>query len=350
MGAEEQLRNKLGHLLAIHYSTTGRDRPSPMITGIVVKEYASSQEWELTFEALKSEEEILKRFATLLSDKENYAIAGWNLRNEALGATPVVYGIEHIRDRMKKAGLGLPAVLGAPPIDVAAVVMSKYGPEYIKNPRLKNIARANRFSTRGFVDGSEEPGLFSQRKYSKLSKSTRCKVLVVEAVIQHLLDNTLILTPASLLAQIEAHPFGLFLQFEASTVIYSYIGSIIYSLWRPMNLSLPLEFIYASTALTSLLLLFDDLFTAIRTRDMGQLAQRSFQILSEGGILFAALISSLALFPHTIVQVDLTSLNFETKLAIGLASLAPVFITVRPLRNVIHVTEGAIRRIWNELT
>jgi hypothetical protein len=337
---EGALRDKIGRLLVFHYSTTGHFENPQGITGIVVREYATDEVWSFSFARLHSEKGILTEFVQLLQGKKGYALAGWNW-----GGT--VYGIAHVQERLEANGLE-PKVLERTAIDIAKVVKAKYGESYVKDPKLKNLAKANRIPLLGFVDGRTEPSLFVKKKFVRLERSTKKKVEILSSVIKRLLDNSLTLTPANIFVLVENHPFGIFLQFEALIVIYSYIATIILSLMTPVVFSLPLEFIYASIAMSSSLLVFNDLLLALRTGDIGRLIQSSWVLLLEIVVLVISLIPALELFPKVVARIDLTSLNLESKIAIALASLAPIFVTIRPFRNVSAVVAGTLKGIWRE--
>lgn len=102
----------------------------------------------------------------------NYGFKAIEHRFEVLGGTPVV-----IRDTDK--------------VDLARILIQKYGRTYIEHPRMETLIRYNGIKAKDYLKGAEEAEAFANKEYIKLHQSTLRKVDAFANILNMAIQGTL---------------------------------------------------------------------------------------------------------------------------------------------------------------
>jgi hypothetical protein len=119
-----------------------------------------------------------------LREHKDYKWVHWNIRD-------INYGFEPIENRFK--------ILGGEPfhlqdearIDVARVLIDKYGAQYVAHPRLGKLIEKNDISSKQFLSGDDEATAFDNNEYVRLHQSTLRKVNVIETILKRAAEGQL---------------------------------------------------------------------------------------------------------------------------------------------------------------
>jgi hypothetical protein len=102
----------------------------------------------------------------------NYGFAALEHRLRVLGGDPYV-----ISDERK--------------IDLARLLVSRYGTKYINHPRLQQLMAKNHIKPVDFLDGPGEAAAFDGKEYVKLHQSTLRKVDVLSNIVERTYNGSL---------------------------------------------------------------------------------------------------------------------------------------------------------------
>jgi hypothetical protein len=218
----EDLIDNPGHVLIIHYSCESfydiKEGKTPRITSIAIRYLKSAQtkifsihkiaehkniiftEIEHHYDVL--EKQMLVEYFDFLKEHKDYTWIHWNMRD-------INYGFEAIENRFRILG-GRPISLPDDSrIDVARVLIEKYGLQYIEHPRLGKLIARNDLSSKQLLSGDDEANAFKNKEYVKLHQSTLKKVGVIEAILKLSAEGEL-KTDASLRKIYGLTPQGIF--------------------------------------------------------------------------------------------------------------------------------------------
>ncbi|MFI3214605.1 MAG: hypothetical protein R3Y24_14900 [Eubacteriales bacterium] len=191
--------------LIIHYSCESFyniiDGHTPRITSIAVYSFHSAQ--TDSFSIHKSAEKkhlklneidnkydelefsMLKEFFNFVKEHKNFIWIHWNMRD-------INYGFQAIEHRFEVLG-GKPVhVENQNKIDLARLLISYYGVNYIGHPRMESLIELNHISAKDYLNGQAEADAFEKKDYINLHRSTLRKVDVFSNIINKVLNNTLI--------------------------------------------------------------------------------------------------------------------------------------------------------------
>ena len=190
--------------LLIHYSCENfydiKDGHTPRITSIAVYHYTSAQtesfsihkeaerkhvsddELELRYDDL--EKAMLANFFEYAREHQGYTWIHWNMRD-------INYGFKSIEHRYAVLGGNAYKILDSKKIDLARLLVQRYGANYIGHPRMEKILSLNNIKPKNYLNGVEEAEAFKKKEYVKLHMSTLSKVDAFEHVIKLAIDNKL---------------------------------------------------------------------------------------------------------------------------------------------------------------
>lgn len=198
------IARKIDAALVIHYSCESfYDRPegrTPRITSIAVRNLDSGQTVSFSIHKVAEqagvaandigeqydelEREMLKEFFEYAERKDGYLWLHWNMRD-------INYGFPAIEHRYRVLG-GKPFVVeDTKKVDVARLLVGKFGTGYIGHPRLKQLVEKNHITDRDMLDGPGEAEAFDQREFVRLHQSTLRKVDVMANIVGRALDGSL---------------------------------------------------------------------------------------------------------------------------------------------------------------
>jgi hypothetical protein len=192
------------HYIIIHYSCESfYDRPdgsSPRITSIAVRNLYSAQTTSFSIHQIaeinavtpscipenydRLEKTMLDNFYDYARRHEGHKWLHWNMRD-------INYGFPAIAHRYSVLGGNPETISEDKLIDLARLIISIYGPAYIKHPRLQNLIAKNGISDRDLLNGEDEAAAFEKGEYVKLHQSTLRKVDIMSSIIGRIADNSL---------------------------------------------------------------------------------------------------------------------------------------------------------------
>lgn len=203
-GIIEELVDKPDHVLIIHYSCESffeiKDGRTPRITSIAVRYLKSAQtksfsihkvaelqkipfsEIEKHYDEL--ERQMLNEYFEFVREHKNFKWVHWNMRD-------INYGFEAIENRFRILGGEPFHLIDENRIDIARVLIDKYGPQYAGHPRLIKIIEKNYISSKQFLSGDDEARAFDNKEYVKLHQSTLRKVDVIETILKRSAEGQL---------------------------------------------------------------------------------------------------------------------------------------------------------------
>lgn len=190
--------------LIIHYSCESfydiKEGKTPRITSIAVRflETAQSESFSIHKIAEKDkitldkidecydclEKKMLREFFDFVKEHKGYKWLHWNMRD-------INYGFKAIEYRYEVLG-GKPTVIqDGDKIDVARILIDKYGVAYIGHPRMESLLAKNKIVPKDYLNGAQEATAFENKEYIKLHQSTLRKVDVIANIIDRACENTL---------------------------------------------------------------------------------------------------------------------------------------------------------------
>jgi len=193
------------HALVIHYSCENFDgdneNRTPRIASVAIRFLSNSSTKSFAIHLVAEqlgipymdimekydeiEKRMLKDFFEFVKKHENDNWVHWNMRNAK-------YGFEVIERRYQVLG-GKPYSLNDnKKCDLSALLIEKYGDQYIGHPRLEKLLEKNDISTKNFLPGEREAIEFEKNEYSKIHQSTLRKVDGIEAILCKTAENKLI--------------------------------------------------------------------------------------------------------------------------------------------------------------
>jgi hypothetical protein len=127
---------------------------------------------------------MLSEYFEFLKEHKDYTWVHWNMRD-------INYGFEAIENRFRILD-GEPFVLpNDKKIDIARVLIDKYGVQYIGHPRIVKLIEKNSISSKQFLNGDDEAKAFDNKEYVKLHQSTLKKVDIIETILKRSAEGEL---------------------------------------------------------------------------------------------------------------------------------------------------------------
>lgn len=189
----------------IHYSCESfydiKDGRTPRITSIAVKNMGTGQSISFSIHKIAEiekvdlecidqnydllEKKMLEEYFKFISDNSECTWIHWNMRD-------INFGFLAIEHRYKVLG-GNPnyIIKNKNKIDLARLLTSLYGLNYIDHPRLEKLVDKNNITKTDFLKGKEEAEAFDNKEYIKLHRSTLRKVDIFESIITRLTTDSL---------------------------------------------------------------------------------------------------------------------------------------------------------------
>ncbi|WP_153800565.1 hypothetical protein [Foetidibacter luteolus] len=200
----EELHDNPQHVLIIHYSCESfydiKEGRTPRITSIAIRYLRSAQTksfsihkvaeiQNLTLAEIEAhyntlEKQMLTEYFDFLKEHKDYKWVHWNMRD-------INYGFEALENRFIVLG-GQPFQLNDDnKIDMARVLIDKYGNQYIGHPRLTQLIEKNDISAKNLLSGDAEAKAFDNKEYVKLHQSTLRKVDVMDSILKRTAEGDL---------------------------------------------------------------------------------------------------------------------------------------------------------------
>lgn len=191
--------------LIIHYSCESfydiTDGHTPRITSIAIYSYDTAQtdsfsihktaeKMHISISDIETKYDILEKnmlseYFDFVKEHRSYKWIHWNMRD-------INYGFKAIEHRYEVLG-GKKTVLidDVNKIDLARLLIQKYGVHYIGHPRMEKLLSLNKITAKDYLKGAEEAESFSKKEYIKLHQSTLGKVDVFANIINRCIQGTL---------------------------------------------------------------------------------------------------------------------------------------------------------------
>lgn len=108
----------------------------------------------------------------------------WNMRD-------INYGFKAIEHRFEVLG-GTPIIINdSDKIDLARLLIQKYGVNYTEHPRMETLITYNNIKAKDYLKGAEEAEAFAKKEYIRLHQSTLRKVDVFANILNRTIQGTL---------------------------------------------------------------------------------------------------------------------------------------------------------------
>jgi hypothetical protein len=182
----------------IHYSSQslydeGVEGFSPRITSIVVMHYSTRQTVSFALHAVAEqlkipkdqveshyddiERKLLEQFFSFLRDRREKYWVHWNMRN-------LTFGFEHLEHRYRVlCNSEPPNVPIEVRLDLSDILVKRFGSDYAKHPRMKNLMLLNGDLDMRFLEGARKAEAFLKKEFIRMHSSTICKVAFFRHVI-----------------------------------------------------------------------------------------------------------------------------------------------------------------------
>jgi REase_DpnII-MboI len=183
-------------VICVHYACENfyevTDRPVA-VTCVAVAEPVVGQ--ELTFsvanapaaeDVVEREKDLLKRFYEVLSASPDARIVHWNMHSSS-------YGFAAIASRYRYLlGQNPPAVIQEDRLyDLDSMIEARFGNDYAKHPKLRNISSLNNIYMPFFKTGKDEADAVKSANYGMIERSTSEKAHIISILLDRLLRGTL---------------------------------------------------------------------------------------------------------------------------------------------------------------
>ncbi|MEG2651617.1 MAG: hypothetical protein RSA63_12150, partial [Eubacterium sp.] len=241
--------NKKDYLL-IHYSCESfydkKDGYSPRITSIAIRKVDNGQTdlfaihkiaeiKHITFNEISNhydelEKEMLHTFFQFVSINKEKNWIHWNMRDTN-------YGFKALEHRARVLGIEPSKISDDHKIDLALLLMQRYGSQYEPNPRMQNLIEKNNIRPKDFLNGKDEATAFDNQDYIRLGMSAASKVDAFSSILNLSFDNKLLVDTKKLdiygmsirgfLAMVEDSPTLRIIKYILNLIIGGIVGAII---------------------------------------------------------------------------------------------------------------------------
>ena len=190
--------------LIIHYSCESfyniNDGRTPRVTSIAIRSFDTGQTDSFSIHKAAEKKHIdfhdihkdyddleyqmLTEYFEYIRVHKGYKWLHWNMRD-------INYGFKAIEHRFEVLN-GEPVIIqDGEKIDIARLLIEKYGVEYILHPRMQKLIELNNLQPKDFLTGTQEAFAFQNKEYIKLHQSTLRKVDVFADLLERTIQNTL---------------------------------------------------------------------------------------------------------------------------------------------------------------
>jgi hypothetical protein len=116
------------------------------------------------------ERALLERFYDFVRDRREKYWVHWNMRN-------LTYGFEHLEHHYRLlTGQEPPHIPVEVRLTLNDILKERYGPDYAKHPRMKNLMLLNGELDTRFLEGGQEAEAFKRLEFIRMNASTISKV------------------------------------------------------------------------------------------------------------------------------------------------------------------------------
>lgn len=182
---------------------------TPRITAIAIRSFESGQTYSFSMhqeaellnintEEIKQnydyiEFNMLKDFAAFLSKHNDKNWIHWNMRDGNYGFQAIEHRYRILKNKLdpKNKNIQMPIINDVNKYDLSLLLIHKYGPGYIGNPRIKKLMELNKMSPKDFLTGEQEAQAFNDGNFHILLMSTLSKVTLFSHFLQKAIDNDL---------------------------------------------------------------------------------------------------------------------------------------------------------------
>ncbi|TDX36946.1 hypothetical protein C7954_1462 [Halanaerobium congolense] len=240
------LINNDENVLIIHYSCESfyniKDGRTPRVTSIAIRFFESGQTKSFSIHKIAEREGIaldeiesdyddleykmLNEYFEFVKEHKNYNWIHWNMRD-------MNYGFEAIKNRFSVLDGEPVKIKESKKYDLARIMVSLYGLNYIGHPRLKKLVEKNGITKRDFLTGKREAECFESKEFVKLHQSTLRKVDIFQTIIERWANNSLE-TNSNIIDIYGLNPQGVFelvknhwLFYLISTIFFLFLGGLI---------------------------------------------------------------------------------------------------------------------------
>ncbi len=240
------LINNDDNILIIHYSCESfydiEDGRTPRVTSIAIRFFGSGQTKSFSIHKIAEREglalnkieshydnleyKMLNEYFEFVKEHKNFNWIHWNMRD-------INYGFEAIKNRFSVLGGDPVKINESKKFDLARIIVSLYGLNYIGHPRLKSLVEKNNITKRDFLTGKKEAECFENKEFVKLHQSTLRKVDIFQTIIERWANNSLKtnssifdiygLNPQSIFELVKSH----WLLYLIYTIITLFLGGLI---------------------------------------------------------------------------------------------------------------------------
>lgn len=185
------------NVYAIHYSCESffdiKDGRSPRITSIAVVNMKDKQGESFSIHQIaerrqivptdiksnydKLEQEFLSEFYDFVKRNTGVKWVHWNMRN-------IQYGFPAIAHRLKVLGGHPVDIHGSTLYDLADLLQTIYGPNYVPHPRMERLVDKNQITKTNFLSGADEALAFEEERYVALHQSTLRKAEMIVSITE----------------------------------------------------------------------------------------------------------------------------------------------------------------------
>ena len=200
--------------LIIHYACesfyNSEIAKTPRIGAIAVRFFDSGQTYSFSMhksaEILKIDPEdipskydevefaMLTDFAKFLKEHKDYKWIHWNMRDGNYGFQAISHRYRVLQNKLVKGRsikVEMLEINDSNKVDLAMLLINKYGVRYVGNPRMQKLVEINNLSPKDFLTGEDEAKAFSDNDFHKLLMSTLEKVSLLSIFTQRAIDNDL---------------------------------------------------------------------------------------------------------------------------------------------------------------
>lgn len=210
------LLNRASYLI-IHYSCESfrehNQGKSPRITSIAIRSLTSGQIESFSIHKIAEkkgvpleqisnhynelEYDMLCEYMDFLVKRDEKVFIHWHMRDINYGFHAIEHRFDVLRNEILRkhpdasSSVRLHKVADDHKIDLSALLVQKYGYDYISDPRMPSLIKLNNIMPATFLTGAEEASAFENRDFIRLHQSTLGKVAAFEKIIELAARNKL---------------------------------------------------------------------------------------------------------------------------------------------------------------
>jgi hypothetical protein len=164
------------NIWVIHYASSNFENYPIRIASIALRRLKNNQIFSFSMNDTEyddgKEKQILKAFFEHIKSDPLAKYLHWNMRDDS-------YGFAVIQNRFKALfpNEELPFLISdQDKYDLSRILIEIYGDNYIDDPKLKTLIEKNSLNSKYFLEGEDEAEAFKNKQFSKIARSTKCKV------------------------------------------------------------------------------------------------------------------------------------------------------------------------------